>query len=51
MSSPFSLVLGDTFILNLEQSKMKTVINETELYVRFTDDTLIACGNFKHASS
>ena len=49
MGSPLGPVLADIFLSELE-CKLDHAIQETELYARYVDDTLLICKNEQQAS-
>ncbi|CAH8502173.1 unnamed protein product [Dicrocoelium dendriticum] len=49
MGSPLGPLLADIFMAKLEHGPLATHIRETEMYVRYVDDTFVLCKSEKHA--
>lgn len=48
MESPLGLISRDLFMSNLEQTVVKSTVNDTTLYVTYVYDTFFVCNDSQH---
>ena len=50
MGSPLGPILADIFMGNLEQTRLKSAISQTNFYTRYVDDTFVILNSFNDAA-